>query len=286
MTDERHAAALPAAQGGEPVLTVVTGGASGIGLACVRRLLARGDRVAVLDLPGMQARMGELGASVSFYVCDVSDEASVRAVAERVTNELGAVRNLVNSAGIIQQRSAPESLDQALWDKVVTVDQRGTYLCCVAFGGRMARQGGGSIVNIASITGSRSVPLHAYAPAKAAVISISQCLAAEWGRSGVRVNSVSPGYTLTPALQEAIDRGDRDPADLTRVTALGRMVKTEEVADAVEFLSSGRASAITGIDLPVDAGWLVGAPWTTYGGVPEARAGDGGAASSAGKGGQ
>lgn len=281
MTNQRQGAAVTPEQGGQP-LTVVTGGASGIGQACVRRLLARGDRVAVLDLPGMEDRLGELKASVSFYACDVSDEVAVHAVAERVRNELGHVRHLVNSAGIIQQRSTPEMLDQALWDKVVTVDQRGTYLCCVAFGGAMARQGGGSIVNIASITGSRSVPLHAYAPAKAAVISITQCLAAEWGRSGLRVNSVSPGYTLTPALQEAIDRGDRDPTDLMRVTALGRMVKTEEVADAVEFLTSNRASAITGIDLPVDAGWLAGTPWTTYGGVPEARApGDQGPAAAA-----
>ncbi|MGB6103130.1 MAG: SDR family oxidoreductase [Pusillimonas sp.] len=270
MTNENQA--VPRAQA---VLSVVTGGASGIGLACVRQLLARGDRVAVLDLPGKDEHLGDFADSVAFYACDVSDEHSVQAVAEKVADELGPVRNLVNSAGIIQQRSSPEALDMAIWDRVVAVDQRGTYLCCVAFGGRMARNGGGSIVNIASITGSRSVPLHAYAPAKAAVISISQCLAAEWGRSGVRVNSVSPGYTVTPALQDAIDKGDRDPADLTRTTALGRMVRPQEIADAVDFLTSDRASAITGIDLPVDAGWFVGTPWTTYGGVPDARGGAG-----------
>src|SRR5690606_19490469 len=151
--------------------------------------------------PGKDGQLGELAASVTFVACDVSDEQSVRKVAASVAGHHGPVRSLVNSAGIIQQRSSPETMDQAVWDKIVSVDQRGTYLCCVAFGGQMARNGGGSIVNIASITGSRSVPLHAYAPAKAAVISMSQCLAAEWGRSGVRVNSVSPGYTLTPALQ-------------------------------------------------------------------------------------
>ncbi|AEC21176.1 Short-chain dehydrogenase/reductase SDR [Pusillimonas sp. T7-7] len=258
-------------QDGQPWLSVVTGGASGIGLACVQALLARGDRVVVLDLAGKDQQLGDLASSVIFHACDVSDEQSVRAVAASVAERLGPVGNLVNSAGIIQQRSSPEALDLAVWDKIVSVDQRGTYLCCVAFGGQMARSGGGSIVNIASITGSRSVPLHAYAPAKAAVISMSQCLAAEWGRSGVRVNSVSPGYTLTPALQDAIDKGDRDPADLIRTTALGRMVYPQEIADAVEFLTSSRASAITGIDLPVDAGWLAGTPWLTYGGMPDAR---------------
>ncbi|NYT84854.1 SDR family NAD(P)-dependent oxidoreductase [Pollutimonas harenae] len=267
-------------QGMQAMLSVVTGGASGIGLACVQKLLARGDRVIVLDLPGKESQLGDLADSVIFQACDVSDEQTVRAVAASVAENHGPVRSLVNSAGIIQQRSSPEALDQAVWDKIVSVDQRGTYLCCVAFGGQMARSGGGSIVNIASITGSRSVPLHAYAPAKAAVISMSQCLAAEWGRSGVRVNSVSPGYTLTPALQDAIDKGDRDPADLIRTTALGRMVSPQEIADAVDFLTSGRASAITGIDLPVDAGWLVGTPWMTYGGMPDARGVESGSAKS------
>src|SRR5690606_32623590 len=157
----------------------------------------------------------------------------------------GPVSVLVNSAGIIQPKLPPERLDMSLWDKVVAVDQRGTYLCCAIYGARMATRGSGAIVNIASITGSRSVPLHAYAPAKAAVICMTQCLAAEWGRSGVRVNSVSPGYTLTPALQAAIERGDRNVDELANPTALGRMVEPREIADAVAFLSSAQAGAIT-----------------------------------------
>lgn len=253
-------------------LSVVTGGSSGIGLACARFLAERGDRVVVLDLPSAQQPNELVRLGVSFHGCDVSDETAVRAAVEVIEGRYGPVSALVNSAGIIQPRLQPESLDMQTWDKVIAVDQRGTYLTCAVFGARMAARGHGSIVNIASITGSRSVPLHAYAPAKAAVISITQCLAAEWGRSGVRVNSVSPGYTLTPALQAAIDRGDRNPDDLTRPTAMGRMVKPEEVAAAVGFLTSSASSAITGIDLPVDAGWLVGSTWQTYGGVPETRA--------------
>ena len=253
-------------------LSAVTGGASGIGLACVRQLLARGDRVVVLDLPGQERHMEGIKGAITFRPCDISDEQQVRSVAASIVSDLGPVRNLVNSAGIIQKPVSPEELDIDIWDKVVSVDQRGTYVCCIAFGRDMARRGGGSIVNIASIAGSRSMPLHAYSPAKAAVISISRCLAAEWGRSGVRVNSVSPGYTVTPALQDAIDRGDRDPTNLTQGTALGRMVRPEEIAAAVDFLTSDHASAITGIDLPVDAGWLAGIPWATYGGLPPARA--------------
>jgi NAD(P)-dependent dehydrogenase (short-subunit alcohol dehydrogenase family) len=96
-------------------------------------------------------------------------------------------------------------------------------------------------------------------------------LAAEWGRTGVRVNAVSPGYTRTEALQAAIDRGDRDPKDLMSQSAMGRLVEPHEIAVAVAFLLSPEATAITGINLPVDAGWLAGSTWQTYGGVPPAQ---------------
>lgn len=256
---------------GEPKFSAVTGGGSGIGLACARLLAERGDRVVVLDLPGTRLPEEFASLGVSFQACDVADEGSVREAVASIERDLGAVDALVHSAGVIQSKLPPETLGMPTWDKVIAVDQRGTYLCNVAFGSRMAQRGRGAIVNIASITGSRSVPLHAYAPAKAAVIAITRCLAVEWGRSGVRVNSVSPGYTLTPALQAAIDRGDRNPEDLARATALGRMVRSEEVAAAVAFLTSDGSSAITGVDLPVDAGWLVGTTWQTYGGVPGPR---------------
>jgi NAD(P)-dependent dehydrogenase (short-subunit alcohol dehydrogenase family) len=111
------------------------------------------------------------------------------------------------------------------------------------------------------------MPLHAYAPAKAAVINMTRCLAAEWGPSGIRVNSVAPGYTLTPMLQEAIDRGERKVDGAIENTPLRKLVLPEQVADAVSFLLSERASAITGVDLPVDGGWLAGTTWDMYGGL-------------------
>lgn len=250
-------------------LSVVTGGSSGIGAACVRHLSARGDQVILLDLPGTwdEAKLKKLGASAA-YACDVTDEKALREVAALIEAKHGPVDGLVNSAGILQHRLPPDKLTMTEWDRVVAVDQRGTYLACAVFGSRMAELGSGAIVNIASVTGWRSVPLHAYAPAKAAVISMTACLAAEWGRSGVRINAISPGYTITEALQAAIDRGDRDPSDLTAPSAMGRMVTPDEIADSAGFLLSRAASAITGINLPVDAGWLAGSNWETYGGVP------------------
>ena len=147
------------------------------------------------------------------------------------------------------------------------MDQRGTYVAAVVFGTRMAARRRGSIVNIASVAGMRSMPLHAYAPAKAAVIAMTECLAAEWGPAQVRVNAVSPGYTRTPALQAAIDKGERDVSALERNAALGRLVEPTEIARAVAFLASPDAAAITGANLPVDCGWLVAGSWHTYGGL-------------------
>jgi len=111
------------------------------------------------------------------------------------------------------------------------------------------------------------MPLHAYAPAKAAVIAMTECLAAEWGPAQVRVNAVSPGYTRTPALQNAIDKGERDVSALAGNSALGRLVEPTEIARAVTFLASPDAAAITGVNLPVDCGWLVAGSWHTYGGL-------------------
>jgi NAD(P)-dependent dehydrogenase (short-subunit alcohol dehydrogenase family) len=248
-------------------VAVVTGGASGIGAACCRVLAARGTRVAVLDRVGERARdvASEVGGRA--WVADVGDEGSLENAAAEIEADFGPVEVLVNSAGIIQQPQRPTDLSMEAYDQVVRIDQRGTYLASVIFARRMLPRGRGSIINIASIAGMRALPLHAYSPAKAAVISMTGCLAAEWGPNGIRVNAVSPGYTRTPALQNAIDRGERDVSLLERNAALGRLVEPDEIARVVAFLASPEASAITGANIPVDCGWLAAAPWGTYGGL-------------------
>jgi NAD(P)-dependent dehydrogenase (short-subunit alcohol dehydrogenase family) len=252
-------------------IAVVTGGASGIGEACCRVLAARGARIVIADVDEKGARNVAQAIGGVPLRLDVGSAESCEAAAARCEAEIGAVDVLVTSAGVIQRPLNPETLPIEDVDRVVAIDQRGTYLSCVAFGRRMAKRGRGAIVTIASIAGMRSMPLHAYAPAKAAVISMTECLAAEWGSSGVRVNCVSPGYTLTPALQAAIDKGERDVSSLAANSALGRLVKPDEIACAVAFLASDEASAISGINLPVDAGWLVAPSWHTYGGLPPRR---------------
>jgi NAD(P)-dependent dehydrogenase (short-subunit alcohol dehydrogenase family) len=254
-------------------VAVVTGAASGIGTACCRELAARGARIALLDRnERVHAVARELNGRA--WVVDVADDVAMERCADSIEAELGPVEILVNSAGVIQVPLPPDRLSMASWDEVVRVDQRGTYIAAVVFGTRMAARRCGSIVNIASIAGMRSMPLHAYAPAKAAVIAMTECLAAEWGPVQVRVNAVSPGYTRTPALQSAIDKGERDVSALERNAALGRLVEPAEIARAVAFLASPDAAAITGANLPVDCGWLVAGSWHTYGGLrPATRSG-------------
>lgn len=251
-------------------ISVVTGGASGIGEACVREFAGQGDLVVVLDRDLSKAEAVAASVKGKAYAADVGDELGVEACAATIERECGPVDVLVNSAGIIQVPVRPHALPMRTWDDVVRVDQRGTYVACLAFARGMIARRRGSIVNIASIAGMRSMPLHAYGPAKAAVIAITECLAAEWGPSGIRINAVSPGYTLTPALKSAIDKGERDTSALTANAALRRLVAPEEIARVVAFLASDAASAMTGANVPVDCGWLAGTSWSTYGGLREA----------------
>jgi NAD(P)-dependent dehydrogenase (short-subunit alcohol dehydrogenase family) len=255
-------------------VAVVTGGASGIGAACCRELAKQGATVVVLDLAEGNAAAVAAEFRGTAKKIDVGDAEQISSVALEIEHEFGAVDILVNSAGIIQLPLPPDQLPLQLWDDVVRINQRGTYLSCVAFGTGMAARRSGSIVNIASIAGMRSMPLHAYSPAKAAVIALTENLAAEWGPAQVRVNAVSPGYTLTPVIRDAIYRGERYPSRLASNAALGRMVEPEEIAAVVAFLCHPSASAITGANIPVDCGATVAMSWNPYGGLRVPSAGD------------
>lgn len=242
----------------------VTGGASGIGEACVRMLAERGAKVVVADkrLESAQVIAAEVDGRALHM--DVSDEVSVARAARDAAAD-GPVDALVNCAGILQRTLPPEEVSMKEWDLVMTVDLRGTYLCCATFGQAMARRGQGAIVKFASVAGMHSAPRHGYGPAKAAVIHLTQCLAAEWGPQGV--NAVSPSFTATPALEKGIAAKNLDPGVMIAEAAMGRLVHPSEIAAAVTFLASDLASGITGINLSVDLGYLVTTPWSSYGGL-------------------
>lgn len=246
-------------------VAVVTGGASGIGEACARLFTARGARVVIADIdePRARAVAAELGGVA--VAMDVTSETSIAEGAATTQALAGPADILVTSAGITHLPLTAAALPAKDFDQVQEIDLRGTWLTAVAFGKQMIAKRSGAVVTIASITGMRSVPLHSYAAAKAGVISLTASLAADWGRHNVRVNCISPGFTLTPLLESRFARKERDPANMIRDAALGRLADAEEVAKAAAFLASDDASAVTGVNLPVDCGWLASVTWNTHG---------------------
>jgi len=252
--------------GSESRLSVVFGGGNGIGAACCRLMAERGWRVAVVDVDEKSAK--EVAAEIGGhgYCVDVRSLRAVEQLASDIEQQHGPVYALVVSSGVAQDRYAPGDLPMDVWRKVMDINLEGTFNADRTFGTLMAKRGRGTIVNIGSTAAYGSSPLHAYAPGKAAVLNLTKCLATQWGRSGVRVNSVSPGATLVARVL-ARPPG-RYAVDIDAHMALGRRIQPPEIAEGVEFLASDRASAITGIDLLIDAGLIAASTWEMYGGVP------------------
>ena len=257
---------------GRSRLAVITGGASGIGAATCNVLRAHGWQVVVADIDSSAAERTAAQYGGHAMAIDVTDEASISRAASEIESRHGAVYGLVNCAALFAPQTPPEQLDMANWDSIICTNLRGAYICNVEFGKRMAGRGQGAIVNISSIGGHRPNHGHAYTTSKAAIVTLTQGMAGEWGRSGVRVNSITPGFVSVPRMIAAIELGKRYPVSPASLSALGRLVLPAEVAESIAFLLSDRASGITGSDLTVDAGVLATSGWIVHGGVPAARA--------------
>ena len=253
---------------GKGRLAVVIGGGNGIGAASARVLVARGWKVALVDrdLDGARALAAELGGRA--WHADVTDAAVMNGVAREIAETYAPPYGLVVSSGTFQDSTIPARLTtDADWERLIRVNLDGVFYANRAFGPGMAARGMGAVVNIASTSGMGGSPLHAYGPAKAAVINLTECLAGEWGRAGVRVNAVSPGATLVPRVRARLQAGARYSGNPGDAMALGRFTEPDEVAETVEFLLSDRASAVTGVNLAVDCGWAAIRGWALYGGA-------------------
>lgn len=256
---------------GRDRLAVVIGGGNGIGHATSLLLAQRGWRVLVADLDMRAAEATARACAGHAIGMDVLDAESIRTGAALAQEQHGPVYAMVNSAAIFAPRMPPEQLPLDTWQRIVDSAYRGTYVSNVEFAQRMAAQGAGTIVNISSMVGQRPNHGHAYYSAKAAVNMLTEGMAGEWGRSGVRVNAVSPGFVAVPRMLANIEAGARYVQSPAEVSALGRLVQPQEVAQAIAFLLSDAASAITGANLVVDAGVLASNGWAVHGGVPPAR---------------
>ena len=241
---------------------VVTGAAGGIGLACARALRDAGYAILATDLLPATTPAEE---GFTWRDLDVTDAAAVQALADELSGSGRAPDVLINSAGLLQDILRLEDLPDEQHRRIWEVNYWGTYYASRSFGLAMAERGSGSIVNLSSINALRSTPLLGYAPGKAAINALTEGLAAELGPRGVRVNAIAPGFTLTPILKGKIEAGLRDPSRILAATALRRFVEPEDIGAAAAFLCSDAARCITGICLPVDAGWIASVSRLSFG---------------------
>jgi NAD(P)-dependent dehydrogenase (short-subunit alcohol dehydrogenase family) len=239
-------------------VAVVTGAASGIGRATANSLSSVGAAVALLDINIDGAKeaaqaIAETGGRAVAVGCDTTDEASIAKARKEVEASLGGADILVNNAGILR----PGGLDKlsiADWNKILAVNLTGYLLVAQAFGEGMRQRRRGAIVHIASIAATEPQPWSgAYSTAKAGVHMLSRQLAYEWGPEGVRSNVVSPGFVRT-ALSESYYQVSGVLEARSRLVPVGRVAAPEDMANAITFLVSDKASYVSGAELLVDGG--------------------------------
>lgn len=233
----------------EGFVVVVTGAASGIGEACVAAFEVRGASVVAWDLTG----------NASAGAVDVSDPVAVRAAANQVREKFGRADVLVNCAGVITANLPLQEVNPDDFQRNFSVNVMGVVNTSQAIYPLLAQSSHGAIVNVASQAALVCLPSQsAYSASKGAVAALTRASAIDWAAEGIRVNAVCPGFTATPMAMGQMTP-ELDSA-VSRRVPLGRIFQPSEIAEAIVFLASPRASAITGVVLPVDGGWTAGEP--------------------------
>jgi len=236
----------------EGLAAIVTGGGSGIGLAAATVLATRGAAVAVLDLDPSHVDKPLLG-----FAADVTDDESVRAAVAGAVAELGRLDVLVNNAGIGAQGTVADNDDDE-WRRVFDVNVLGMVRVTRAALPHLHQSPHAAIVNTCSIAATAGIPQRAlYSATKGAVLSLTQAMAADHVREGIRVNCVSPGTADTPWIGRLLAVADDPAAERAALEArqpMGRLVTADEVANAIAYLASPLSGSTTGISLPVDGG--------------------------------
>jgi NAD(P)-dependent dehydrogenase (short-subunit alcohol dehydrogenase family) len=245
-------------------LAVITGAAQGIGRRTAEVFAAAGYALALLDLQPCTATHASVGAAcdAAVFTGDISDEAVVATVAEKIAARWEQVDVLVNNAGI-RSIAPAESIDAATFRRVLEVNLVAPFLLARVFGKRMLLQRSGSVVNVASIAGLFGVADRAaYNASKHGLIGLTRTLAAEWGGRGVRCNAVCPGWVKTE--MDAADQagGSYTDEDIMGVNPMGRFATPDDIARAILFLADPAQSGfVNGHSLVVDGGWTTDASW-------------------------
>ena len=247
--------------GSESPVALITGGARGIGFATAEAFVACGYRVVVVDVDGAGAlaaadRLG--GDAIALgMTCDVSDDDDVDTVLETIRTRFGQLDTLLNNAGGTDL-ARTQDVTTTSWARLIDVHLGGTFRMSRGAFDLLRRSDRGSIVNISSINAQRGIPgRSSYNSAKAAIESFSRSIAVEWAPVGIRVNCVAPGFTLTEGGRAIYESGAADMNRRIELIPMGRMGRPEEIAEAVVWLASPKASYVTGQTIVVDGGYLV-----------------------------
>ncbi|NLN16971.1 MAG: glucose 1-dehydrogenase [Firmicutes bacterium] len=241
---------------------IVTGGGQGLGKAMATALAEAGADVAIADLNADSAaavakELEGLGRQSMAVQVDVSNEEQVKAMVAKVVEAWGTVDILINSAGI-NRRNKLIDLAVEDYDAIMDVNLRGTFLCCQEAGRIMVAKGSGSIINVSSMSAfiiNKDRPVGAYCASKAGVNLLTKGFAAEWAKSGVRVNAIAPGYFKTP-LNFPWMATEQGPEALS-LTPMGRFAEPEEIGPLAVFLASPASSFITGHVVLIDGGYTI-----------------------------
>jgi NAD(P)-dependent dehydrogenase (short-subunit alcohol dehydrogenase family) len=239
-------------------VVIVTGGAQGIGEACVRRFAREGARLVIADPDAnrSQALVGELAGELdaTWIGCDVGDKVQVDALVARVVQEHGRIDVLVNNAGILRTADFL-NVTEADFDAVLRVNIKGAFLMGQAVARAMAGRGSGAIVNMSSINGTVAIPnIASYNISKGGINQLTRVMALALADKGIRVNAVAPGTIATEMAAKAVLGSDEARTRVMSRTPMKRLGEPSEVADVVAWLASDAASYVTGEIVVVDGG--------------------------------
>ena len=247
-------------------VVIVTGGADGLGRACVRELGSQGARVAIGDVDAVrgEAAAAELGDRGRFVRCDVSDNADAKRLVDETVRVFGRLDALLANAGI-EGNGSVETCDEETWDRVLAVNLKGMFLAAKHAVPHLRAAGGGAILNMASVAGFWGEPnTVAYNASKGGVIGLTRAMAMDHGTDGIRVNCLCPGYHST-GMPARFFADQPDPAAMAakvdNLMAVRRMGRPEELARTAAFLLSDANESMTGAAIVLDGGMTAGSPW-------------------------
>jgi len=244
--------------------SLVTGAGVGIGRAIAVKLASEGASVLVVDFNEETARetvdfIRNAGGQAELFVADVSDETRVSAMVETAVSTWGSLDIACNSAAVSRGSGPIHTFEKAVFDQTLELCLTNTFLCMkYEIEAMLAQESGGSIVNISSNASLRGQPYNtAYAAAKSGVNLLTKSAASEYGHKGIRINAVSPGVIRTPGVEKYFEEQPKIAEGLKQAAVMRRLGEPSEIAEAVSFLASDRASFITGQLLSVDGGAAV-----------------------------